>query len=188
MYAIVKVGGKQYRVEKGDSVVVDRLREDEGASVTLEPLLLAGDGKDKAVFERDDLAKVKVEAVVAGHERGRKVHVLKFKPKKGYRRRSGHRSELTRIEIKDIKMLSRRPAAKKEPAEAKAESAAAEAPKKETSARRTTPKADLPKAGTAQKRGATKKGYAPTTKKDAPKRTTARKAPARKKEDSEDGS
>ena len=200
MYAIVKVGGKQYRVEKGDSVVVDRLREDEGASVTLEPLLLAGDGKDKAVFERDDLAKVKVEALVAGHERGRKVHVLKFKPKKGYRRRSGHRSDLTRLEIKDIKMLSRRPAAKKEPAEAKAESAAAEAPKKEPAAkaeeapkrgtaRRTTPKADAPKAGTAQKRGATKKESAPTAKKDAPKRTTGRKAPARKKkEESGDGS
>src|SRR5256714_12081339 len=131
MYAIVRVGGKQSRVEKGDSVVVDRMREDEGASVTLEPLLLAGDGKDKTVFERDDLAKVKVEAVVSGHERGKKIHVLKFKPKKGYRRRSGHRSELTRLEIKDIKLLSRRPAAKKEPA------ASAAAPKEETAAKGT---------------------------------------------------
>jgi large subunit ribosomal protein L21 len=64
------------------------------------------------VFERDELAKVKVEAVVTGHERGKKIHVLKFKPKRGYKRRSGHRSDLTRLEIKDIKMLSRRPAAK----------------------------------------------------------------------------
>jgi large subunit ribosomal protein L21 len=113
MYAIVRVGGKQYRVEKGDSLVVDRMREDEGAKVALEPLLLA-DGSDKTVFERDELAKVKVEAVVTGHERGKKVHVLKFKPKRGYRRRSGHRSDLTRLEIKDIKLLSRRPAAKKD--------------------------------------------------------------------------
>src|ERR671932_2106460 len=112
MYAIVRVGGKQYRVEQGDSLVVDRLREDEGAKVALEPLLLA-DGSDKTVFDRDGLAKVKVEAVVTGHERGKKVHVLKFKPKRGYKRRSGHRSDLTRLEIKDIKMLSRRPAAKK---------------------------------------------------------------------------
>jgi large subunit ribosomal protein L21 len=112
MYAIVRVGGKQYRVEKGDSLVVDRLREDEGAKVALEPLLLA-DGGDKTVFEREELAKVKVEAVVTGHERGEKIHVLKFKPKRGYKRRSGHRSDLTRLEIKDIKMLSRRPAAKK---------------------------------------------------------------------------
>ncbi|MEA2398803.1 MAG: large subunit ribosomal protein [Thermoleophilaceae bacterium] len=112
MYAIVKVGGKQYRVEKGDSLVVDRLREDEGAKVALQPLLFAGDGKDKTVFERDELAKIKVEAVVTGHERGKKIHVLKFKPKRGYKRRSGHRSELTRLEIKDIKLLSRKPAAK----------------------------------------------------------------------------
>ena len=112
MYAIVKVGGKQYRVEKGDSLVVDRLREDEGAKVALEPLLLA-DGGERTVFERDELAKVKVEAVVTGHERGEKIHVLKFKPKRGYKRRSGHRSDLTRLEIRDIKLLSRRPAAKK---------------------------------------------------------------------------
>src|SRR5438270_13976061 len=118
MYAIVRVGGKQYRVEKGDSVVVDRLREDEGATVALEPLLLAGDGKDKTVFERDELAKAKVEAVVTGHERGKKIHVLKFKPKKGYKRRTGHRSELTRLEIKDIRLLTRRPAAKKKDEEA----------------------------------------------------------------------
>jgi large subunit ribosomal protein L21 len=108
MYAIVRVGGKQYRVEKGDSIVVDRLREDEGAKLDLEPLLFA-DG-DKSVFEGGDLAKVKVEAVVRGHERGKKIHVLKFKPKKGYKRRTGHRSELTRLEIGDIKLLSRRPA------------------------------------------------------------------------------
>ena len=163
MYAIVKVGGKQYRVEKGDSVVVDRMRADEGASVTLEPLLLAGDGKDKTVFERDDLAKVKVEAVVAGHERGRKVHVLKFKPKKGYRRRSGHRSDLTRLQIKDIKLLTRRPAAKKE------EGAAAEAPKREAATK------EAPKRTAARK---------PPAKKPA-----ARKPPAaRKKKEASDGS
>ena len=117
MYAIVKVGGKQYRVEKGDSLVVDRLREDEGAKVALEPLLYT-DGGTKTVFEPKDLAKVKVEAVVTGHERGQKIHVLKFKPKRGYKRRTGHRSELTRLEIKDIKLLSRRPAAKKKDEEA----------------------------------------------------------------------
>jgi large subunit ribosomal protein L21 len=117
VYAIVRVGGKQYRVEKGDLLVVDRLREDEGAKVALEPLLFT-DGPDKTVFERDELAKVKVEAVVRGHERGDKIHVLKFKPKRGYKRRSGHRSELTRLEISDIKLLSRRPAARKKDEEA----------------------------------------------------------------------
>ena len=111
MYAIVKVGGKQYRVEKGDSLVVDRMREEEGAKVTLEPLLLRG---DDAVFDAQGLAKVKVEAVVRGHERGKKVRVVKFKPKRGYKRTMGHRSELTRLEITEVKQLTRRPARKKE--------------------------------------------------------------------------
>ncbi|MBN1527736.1 MAG: 50S ribosomal protein L21 [Thermoleophilaceae bacterium] len=110
-YAIVKVGGKQYRVEKGDSIVVDRMRAGEGDKVALEPLMYA-DG-DKSVLSGPDLEKVKVEATVTGHERGKKIHVLKFKPKRGYKRRSGHRSDLTRLEIGDIKVAARRAAAKK---------------------------------------------------------------------------
>ena len=112
MYAIVKVGGKQYRVEKGDTLLVDRMPEDEGAKVSLQPLMFRGD-KDEAVFSGDDLGKVKVEATVTGHLRGKKIHVLKFKPKRGYKRRQGHRSELTRLEIGDIEMAARKPAAKK---------------------------------------------------------------------------
>jgi large subunit ribosomal protein L21 len=119
MYAIVKVGGKQYRVEKGGQLVVDRMREDEGATVTLQPLLYAGDGKDDTVFDGGDLEKVKVEAKVVGHERGKKIRVVKFKPKRGYKRTAGHRSDLTRLEISEIKLLSRKPAAKKKPADAK---------------------------------------------------------------------
>src|SRR3954466_16111226 len=106
MYAIVKAGGKQYRVEKGDSLLVDRMREEEGATVALQPLLVAGDG-DGAAFSPDDLGKVKVEAVVRGHERGKKIHVLKFKPKHGYKKRMGARADLTRLEISDIKRGSR---------------------------------------------------------------------------------
>lgn len=102
MYAIVKVGGKQYRVEKGESLLVDRMREDEGATVALEPLLVAGDGQSDAVFEPGDLGKIKVEAKVVGHERGKKVRVVKFKPKRGYERTAGHRSELTRLEITKV--------------------------------------------------------------------------------------
>jgi large subunit ribosomal protein L21 len=117
MYAIVKVGGKQYRVSEGDYLTVDRLGDDEGAKVALEPLLLRRD-KD-AVFDQDSLRKVKVEAVVAGHERGKKVHVLKFKPKRGYKRRTGRRSELTRLKITEIKMLSRKPARKRPTTEEK---------------------------------------------------------------------
>jgi large subunit ribosomal protein L21 len=112
MYAIVKAGGKQYRVEEGDSLLVDRMPDDEGAKVNLEALLFA-DG-DNTVFDPAEAEKIKVEAVVVGHERGEKIHVLKFKPKRGYKRRSGHRSDLTRLEIREIKMLTRRPAKKKE--------------------------------------------------------------------------
>jgi large subunit ribosomal protein L21 len=111
-YAIVKVGGKQYRVEEGDSILVDRLRADEGAKVDLEPLLFA-DG-DKSVLDGQG---VKVQATVVGHEKGKKIHGLKFKPKRGYKRRYGARSHLTRLEIGSIKAGSRRSAAKKEEAD-----------------------------------------------------------------------
>jgi large subunit ribosomal protein L21 len=107
-YAIVKVGGKQYRVEKGDSIVVDRMRADEGDKVELQPLLYA-DG-DKSVLEPGDLGRITVRATVTGHERGKKIHGLKFKPKRGYKRRYGARSHLTRLEISSIKAGARRKA------------------------------------------------------------------------------
>jgi large subunit ribosomal protein L21 len=112
-YAIVKVGGKQYRVEKGDSILVDRMPANEGDKVDLVPLLYA-DG-DNSVLEPGDLGKVKVKATVTGHERGKKIHGLKFKPKRGYKRRYGHRQDLTRIEIADIAVGARRAAAKEDP-------------------------------------------------------------------------
>ena len=111
-YAIVRVGGKQYRVEEGDSIVVDRMSAAEGDKVDLEPLLFADAGK--AVFEAGDLGKVKVQATVTRHERGKKIHGLKFKPKRGYKRRYGHRADLTRLEIGSIKAQARRSAKKQE--------------------------------------------------------------------------
>ena len=102
MYAIVRVGGKQYRVEEGQTLLVDRLREDEGKKVKLEPLLLAG-GKDDPVFDKDALGKATITATVQAHERGKKIRVVKFKPKRGYKRTAGHRSELTRLTIDSIK-------------------------------------------------------------------------------------
>ena len=111
-YAIVKVGGKQYRVEKGDSIVVDRMRADEGDKVELQPLLYA-DG-DKSVLEPGELGRITVRATVTGHERGKKIHGLKFKPKRGYKRRYGHRADLTRLEIADIKVGAATRSAKKQ--------------------------------------------------------------------------
>ena len=146
MYAIVKVGGKQYRVEKGDSLLVDRMPDDAGARVTLEPLLLAAGGKDEPVFRGDDLSKVEVEATVTGHERGPKIHVLKFKPKRGYKRRQGHRSELTRLEIGEIKGPGAKPSKAKAKAEPKAAAPKAEKPKAKAEPKADATKADKPKA------------------------------------------
>jgi large subunit ribosomal protein L21 len=101
MYAIVKTGGKQYRVEEGQTLLVERLREDEGATVALEPILVRS---DKSVFDAAGLQKAKVSAKVLGHERGPKLRVFKFKPKRGYKKLAGHRQELTRIEVTDIKV------------------------------------------------------------------------------------
>src|SRR5438270_2406706 len=98
-YAIVRTGGKQYRVEQGQSLLVERLPDDDGAKVTLEPLLYV-DGSD--VVDGRDLSRVRVEGRVVGHERGPKLRIVKFKPKRGYKRRTGHRQELTRIEVTEI--------------------------------------------------------------------------------------
>src|SRR5580658_9392251 len=115
MYSIVKTGGKQYRVEEGQTLLIERLPDDEGATVKLPPLLYV-DGED--VFDGDALAEVTVEATIVAHERGPKLRVVKFKPKRGYKRRTGHRQELTRVKVTAIKRAaskSRRAAAKKEP-------------------------------------------------------------------------
>ena len=100
MYAVVESGGKQYKVEEGTSLFVDRLDAKEGDKVALRPVLFR-DGD--VIVGAKDLAKVKVEAKVAGHVRGKKIKVFKYKAKKGYRKRAGHRSELTRLEVTSLK-------------------------------------------------------------------------------------
>jgi large subunit ribosomal protein L21 len=114
MYAVVETGGKQYRVEKGDALLVDRLPEKEGAKVSLRPLAIS----DKQMLIGKDAAKAKVEATVAEHLRGPKIRVFNYKAKKGYRRNAGHRSELTRLEITGISLSggAAKPAAAKKPA------------------------------------------------------------------------
>ena len=162
MYAIVKTGGKQYRVEQGGSLLVERLPADEGAKVSLEPLLFV-DG-EKVVDGGDG---VKVEAKVLGHERGPKLRVVKFKPKRGYKRRTGHRQELTRIEVTSIKgPAARKPRAsatvKEEAAPAEAASAEKPAPRRRTP----TKPADKP----APRRRATTSGT--TRRASTPKKET----------------
>jgi large subunit ribosomal protein L21 len=113
MYAIVKTGGKQYRVEQGQTLLVERLPEPEGATVNLETLLYRS---EEAVFDAASLAKVEVQATIVTHLRGKKLRVFKFKPKRGYRRRTGHRQELTRIEVTKIGARSPARAAAAKPA------------------------------------------------------------------------
>ena len=115
MYAIVKTGGKQYRVQEGQHLLVERLAAQDGEQVSLTPLLYVN---GEEVVDGDQISRVEVAAKVLGHERGPKLRVVKFKPKRGYKRRNGHRQELTRIEIKNIKLAkagsSSKPAAKAE--------------------------------------------------------------------------
>jgi large subunit ribosomal protein L21 len=172
-YAIVESGGKQYRVEKGGRLLVDRLPDDEGAKVTLRPVMYRAD--KQVVLEAGELEKVKVEAKVAEHLRGDKIRIFKYKPKKGYRRRAGHRSELTRLEVTDVKMLTRKPAARKPAAEkaaAEAKSAAdTKAAPKKPAARKPAAKKPAAKKPAAKKPAAKK----PAAKKPASRRSSAKK-------------
>ena len=116
MYAVVESGGKQYKVEEGTALFVDRLDVKEGDKVSLTPVMFRD---TEVVAEPKELEKVKVEATVAGHLRGKKIKVFKYKAKKGYRKRAGHRSELTKLEVTSLKMG--KAAAKKAPAKKTAE-------------------------------------------------------------------
>jgi len=117
MYAIVKTGGKQYRVERGQRLLVERLAVAEGADVALEPILYRS---EETVFDKAGLANVKVTAKVVAHVRGEKLRVFKFKPKRGYKRRTGHRQDLTQIEVTEITAAGAKARAKAAPAKASA--------------------------------------------------------------------
>ena len=101
VYAIVKAGGHQEKVSVGDIVVVDRLAGQPGATVQL-PAVLLVDGA-KVTSDAATLAKVSVTAEIVKNERGPKIIILKFKNKTGYRKRQGHRQDLTRLKVTGIK-------------------------------------------------------------------------------------
>ncbi len=148
MYAIVKTGGKQYRVQEGQSLLVERLPVADGDTFALQPLLFV-DGAD--VVDGDDLSAITVEAKVLAHERGPKLRVVKFKPKRGYKRRNGHRQELTRIEVTS---LGRGAARRGKASTAKAAAPETAAPETAAEAKAPAkPKAEAkPKAAAAPKR------------------------------------
>jgi len=109
-YAIITVGGKQYRVQEGERLLVDRLKSDEGSTFNPRVLLVGGDGNT------DLSPSTTVTARVVSHELGEKVRVGKYKRRTGYKRHTGHRSSLTQIEIESIGGGAKKAAAKAKPA------------------------------------------------------------------------
>jgi large subunit ribosomal protein L21 len=122
-YAIISLGGKQYRVSEGERLLVDRLRADEGATVEPRVLLVGGDGAP------DLSPSATVTARVVGHELGEKIRIGKYRRRTGYKKHTGHRSRLTRIEIESIGGVAKRAkSAAKPKAEAPAKAVGQPAP------------------------------------------------------------
>jgi large subunit ribosomal protein L21 len=119
-YAIISLGGKQYRVREGDRLLVDRVSTGEGKTFHPDVLLTGGNGKPNLS------PRVQVTAKVVGSPLGEKLRIGKYKPKKGYRRHTGFRAKLSEIEIQSI---GSRAAAKKEESKAEAKPKAAAKPK-----------------------------------------------------------
>ena len=176
MYAVIESGGRQYRVEKGSVIEVDRLDAKEGDKVALRPVML----RDKeVVVDPAVLAKAKVEAKVTGHLRGEKIRIFKYKAKKGYSRRAGHRAELTRLEVVSVGASGGTAASGSTKAPAKKATGTAKTAEKKAPAKKTT--------GTAKTTAKKATGTAKTAEKKAPAKkttgtakTTAKKAPAKK--------
>jgi large subunit ribosomal protein L21 len=168
MYALVKTGGKQYRVSKDDTILVERISADEGAEVILDDIVMLGDG-DKVTIGTPRVEGAAVSATVMRQTRGPKIIIFRRKRRKNHRRTQGHRQDLTLLKInaiaEDGKSLTPKAAPKK--AAAKTEEAKA-APKKAPAKKA---------AAKAEAKAAPKKAPA---KKAAVKKTAAKKAAAKK--------
>jgi large subunit ribosomal protein L21 len=101
MYAVVETGGKQYKVAEGDVISVEKLETPVGTSLEIPAVKLLVSA-DTVVTDKKKLEKVKVHGTVTAQTRGRKIRVFKMKRRKGYRRKKGHRQELTEIRITKI--------------------------------------------------------------------------------------
>jgi len=101
MYAVIKTGGKQYRVAKGDKLKVEKLPVEAGSSLDIDDVLMIGDG-DKVTIGAPRVDGGKVTATVVSHGRHDKIEIVKFKRRKHHQKRTGHRQDYTEIEITDI--------------------------------------------------------------------------------------
>ena len=108
MYAVIRTGSKQYKVSPGDRITVEKIDMPEGKKYSFEDVVLYHDG-EKVVSDPKDLSKVRVAARVIEQGRAKKVVVFKYKPKKGYHKKKGHRQELTRLEIEEVVMRKTAP-------------------------------------------------------------------------------
>lgn len=161
MYAVIRVGGKQERVQPGDVIEVEFMKVDPGSEVEFQPLLVVDDqGKAHAGKE---LAKAKVKATLLGDKKGDKVRVFKYKNKSGYRKQMGHRQLLTLLEIQEVGISPdqvarkpEKPAEEPEPAEAKKPAARKPAAKKPAAKKAPSKKAAAKKPA-AKKPAARKK-------------------------------
>jgi large subunit ribosomal protein L21 len=108
MFAIIETGGKQYKVEKGSKLEVELIEGKEGEKINFDKVLLIND-KEKTQVGAPYITGTTVEGTIIGHKRGEKIVVFKMKAKKRYSRTQGHRQELTKIEITDIKAKASKP-------------------------------------------------------------------------------
>ena len=101
MYAVIVTGGKQYKISEGDTLFIEKLNAEEGAAVTFDQVLVAGEGENVKVGA-PTVEGATVEAKVVKNGRSKKIYVFKMKRKKNYRRKQGHRQPFTKVEITKI--------------------------------------------------------------------------------------
>ena len=160
MYAVVKTGGKQYRVAKDDTILVEKLDAEEGQKVTLCDVMLLGEG-DNVTVGTPVVANASVEAQVVSQTRGPKIIIFRRKRRKNHRRTQGHRQDLTLLKITDINTSAKKAAAPaKKAAAPKADAAEPAAEKKAPAAKKTAAKKTAAKKTAAKKAAAPKKAAA----------------------------
>ena len=98
MHAIIETGGKQYKVSEGDTLFIEKLEAEAGQAITFDKVLAILDG-DKATFGAPVVEGASVAATVVKNGKGKKVRIFKYNPKKGYRKRQGHRQPYTKVQI-----------------------------------------------------------------------------------------
>ncbi len=188
MFAVIKTGGKQYKVAKDDVIVVEKLNGETGEVVAFDSVLMVGEGaetKAGAPF----VEGVCVAGEVVEQTRGDKVLVFKKKRRHNYRRTAGHRQDLTVVKITEILTDGKKPAAKPKKAaapkteEAEAPKSEAEAEPKKAAAKKPAAKKTATKKAASSKTGAKKAAAKKTASKKAPAKKAAKKTAAKKKDD-----